>query len=831
MQDKNRVHNRILRTLMTIMMVAALIVSSIPAWALEDAGNSADALNEKEAAAAASNEEETTAAEESVEETSEEAAEETSEESDSGEIENTDDSAVELDAEEQPTEEAEAASDDSVSEEETLTEEEVSETTEEEPATMAQPKVRLRSSTRSGSGTKTITVTKRWVNDDDSVRPDNLTIHVKQKISVLIEGRQLAYKMKLMSGSGSGNTGYDPNTTVTAIKYATDAQYQAKKSSLTGDNVISQSGTPSYAWFENGTIYIYSEADNIFMNSNSGYAFNKYRNLTDISGLSKLNTYYVTDMNRMFQDTTGLVDISPLSGWDVGNVTNMDYTFGANYYQGSTIYMSINDISPLSSWDVSNVQGFYATFKCAPGITSVDAIKGWDVGNATTMKQMFNRATLSDASELINWDVKCVSDFEQMLANNGLSVDDMPIFNNRPGTWSSAGHYYPVDDPVTPITPPTPAMPTSDIEYSDNGYGSADCTVTKNGNVWTYTFTVPDNGGKWSVWEETDSQGKYLNDKNGLADAYTESSNNTDGLGGSEANAIKNVTDSAAITNTNTKRKEITVTKNWKDNNNAAGVRPTDKTKVNLHLKLNGSDKMESNNDPSKWTESGNTWTYTFVHYSGNQVTDYSVSEDNVQFYDSDGYAGKQVMSSGGPLPDTGKVEITNEYKAYDLTISKEVTGNQGDKTKEFDVSVNISGVVPNKAYTVTKGGTPDAPDTVTSDSSGNISATIKLKDTDSVRIEGIPKNATYDVSEAYGDYDPNVTVTGDSSATTGAGSASGTISDNTGIKFTNDKSGILPTGLFSDSNPLVIMLAVALLGIIILLMIAIRKRRAADYE
>lgn len=814
-------------------MVAALTVSAIPVWAVEEAGDSVNALSVKKAAADAANEEEIATAEE-------ETAEEVTEESSSDDTSEQEPEGKSSEVEKEVTEE------ETVSEEETLTEEEISETTEEESVTEPQPKVRLRSrSTRSGTGTKTITVTKTWVNDDDSVRPDNLTVSIKQTKSLLLSGSSnddpntspIEDKIKQIAGDGSANRN---NTNIKAIKYATDAQYEAKKSSLTSSNEIQQSGEKTYMWFDpsDGTMYMYSEAGTIYLDNYSGGMFRKMTALEDISGLSHLDTSYVMDMNRMFQDSIKISDFSPISGWDVGYVQNFRFAFGSTTTSNSFVATSLE---PFRNWNMSNVQNMNQMFKCWRNVTTLEPIKDWDVGKVKDLEQVFNYATslTDDTRDYIkDWDVRAVTIFTSMFNNVGTVTK--PVFTRRPGRWRSAGTYEPSGGAITPPDPDIP--PDIDLTptiYSDDGSGTGDgtnagdCVVTKNGNTWTYVFTVPDSDGKWYVWEET-TDGTHVNDKNGLVDAYTESSDGTDGLGGSENDAIRGISPggSASLTNTNTKRKEITVTKNWDDDSDAMGVRPNDLSDVNLRLKLNGSDVKTSNDDTGRWTQSGDTWTYTFVHYSNSSVTDYSVSEDAVQFYDSDGYSAKPVTSSGGTLPDTGAVDITNEYKAYDLTVTKEVTGNQGDKTKKFGVTVSISGVVPEKSYTITVlGGTPLAPSAVTSDSSGNINQTIELKDTDSVKIEGITKGASYTVSEVYGDYDPTVTVTGDSSAATASGSASGTISADTGIKFTNNKSGILPTGLFSDSEHLMIMLGAALLGILILLIIAIRKRRADDYE
>ncbi|GEM_PF-7004729 len=689
----------------------------------------------------------------------------------------------------------------------------------------------------SSSGTKKITVIKTWVNDDGSVRPDNLTVHIKQRNSMLKTGTEIETQLKTLSGSGSANS---DNTTIQSIVQATEAQYEAKKSGLTSSNIISQSGAATFAWYENNTIYLYSEAENVYMNNISGTMFRKMRSLTDISGLSMFNTHYVTNMNRMFQDSTSITSLSALSGWEVGNVTDMTYTFGANYVPSNYRPMSINDISALSSWDVSNVQSFDQTFKCTPGITSIAAIKDWDVSNATTTNQMFNRAGFSDASELVNWDVKCVTNFNMMFANiSGLSASDMPVFTNRPGTWASTGTYTPDPNPPaeTSVTPPTPAMPTgSFIEYSNNGTTSGNCTVTRSSNYWSYEFEVTDDGSKWSVWEDT-KDGSHLDDKNGLVDAYTESSGRRVGLGGSEANAIEGVTNDAYITNTNTKRKEITFRKTWNDNNDALGRRPSD---LDIGLYLNGN-KVRFNGvayDPSQWVKSGNTWTYTFVHYSNADVTDYSLKEETVPNYYS--CQPSQTIhvtrtSAVGASLQTGEASFTNNIGRGSITIGKETVGNQADKTKVFTVTIEIFEAHRNDQYKITtESGTPTGDTEIWTDSNGKGFATVYLKDTDKVKINNLEAGVRYEIKEQAAGYVNSATVSGSQIVGSSPGAYTRVKDDGSGlgtdenaiITFVNKKDGSIPTGVFTDNEPWMLQMLIAEIIGAFLLGLAIRRKQ-----
>lgn len=309
----------------------------------------------------------------------------------------------------------------------------------------------LRDSSSSTSATKKITITKKWENDDDSVRPDNVTIHLKKTSSILLSGSSnsnhntspLENKIKQIAGDGSQNSN---NANIKSIKYATKEEYDAKKSSLTSSNEIQASGEKTYMWFDSSsTIYLYSEADNIYLNNDSGGIFRKMTNLTDISGLSHLNTFYVTDMNRMFQNTEKLTDLTPIANWNVSNVVNMNWIFGhTETSKTMSITSDSNSLGALTNWNTSNVRNFDQAFKACKNITSLEPLQNWDVSNVTNMHQMFNWTTglKNDSAKYIeNWDVRRVSNFTNMF-NNADSSLQKPIFtlrepNNPENAWSS----------------------------------------------------------------------------------------------------------------------------------------------------------------------------------------------------------------------------------------------------------------------------------------------------------------------------------------------------------------------------------------------------------
>lgn len=137
-----------------------------------------------------------------------------------------------------------------------------------------------------------------------------------------------------------------------------------------------------------------------------------------------------------------------------------------------------------------------------------------------------------------------------------------------------------------------------------------------------------------------------------------------------------------------------------------------------------------------------------------------------------------------------------NDYtEIYDVTITKKVTGNQGDKSKEFDFPIRVTGA-ENEEFYVTFSDGRDAI-TLTTESQ-----TIKLKDGQTATIHGLSATDTYSVEEA--DY------TKDGYTTTVEGAKSGSINKDTSVIFTNNKQATTPTGIMMNVAPYVLMVAVA---------------------
>lgn len=154
----------------------------------------------------------------------------------------------------------------------------------------------------------------------------------------------------------------------------------------------------------------------------------------------------------------------------------------------------------------------------------------------------------------------------------------------------------------------------------------------------------------------------------------------------------------------------------------------------------------------------------------------------------------------------------------FDLTVSKVVTGNQGDKTKEFNFKVSLSGLKSDRFVKITKDGSL----VCTLDPSANISLDeeiftyIPLADGQSLTVHGLIKGEKYSIIESNGAEYTTVATGADSFTATDA-KASGEIKDaDVNIIYTNTKDGVIPTGIFLNYKPYWIIGGCALLLVIL---------------
>ncbi|MBE6158406.1 MAG: BspA family leucine-rich repeat surface protein [Firmicutes bacterium] len=186
------------------------------------------------------------------------------------------------------------------------------------------------------------------------------------------------------------------------------------------------------AWFKNGTIYIYSSEDTIYLPSDSSHMFAGMKNLTYVD-LSHFDTSNVTKMVGMFKNDKSITSID-LTNFDTSNVTDMEgifagcgnvehIYFGENFNTSNVENMrsvfqntyALREVD-LSHFDTSKVTSMAWMF-CASGIVSLD-LSSFDTSNVTSMRLMIaNMDRVSSINLGENFDTSKVTDMFHMFRN------------------------------------------------------------------------------------------------------------------------------------------------------------------------------------------------------------------------------------------------------------------------------------------------------------------------------------------------------------------------------------------------------------------------------
>ncbi|EMF0263560.1 BspA family leucine-rich repeat surface protein [Enterococcus hirae] len=167
----------------------------------------------------------------------------------------------------------------------------------------------------------------------------------------------------------------------------------------------------------------------------SGYLFSltytgkQLKNVTEIEGLSQLDTSNVTDMRCMFSDMRSVINLD-VSGFDTSNVTSMNYMFKnmssitsldvsgfdtSKVTVMSYMFLGMKNITNLdvNGWNTSNVTSMYGMFSGMSSVTSLD-VSGFDTCNVTTMREMFREMGNLTSLDLSGFDTSNVTDMSTM---------------------------------------------------------------------------------------------------------------------------------------------------------------------------------------------------------------------------------------------------------------------------------------------------------------------------------------------------------------------------------------------------------------------------------
>lgn len=199
---------------------------------------------------------------------------------------------------------------------------------------------------------------------------------------------------------------------------------------------------------------------------------------------------------------------------------------------------------------------------------------------------------------------------------------------------------------------------------------------------------------------------------------------------------------------------------------------------------------------------------------------------------------------------------IVNYFKSYSITFGKEVTGNQGSKDKYFAFTLKLTSPVAGVATVDLSladpaAGTNDAT-TVSGSNATSITLTANtevetvfyLQDGQYITVTGLPEGTKYTLSEDAEGYTSTAGITAgnssldwDGDTTNGNDALTDPVSNTTGITanvhtgFTNDKQGIIPTGVLVKVAPVIGIGLVVIAGVIFFAVISLKNREQEDLE
>ena len=194
-------------------------------------------------------------------------------------------------------------------------------------------------------------------------------------------GKNVNAKMKRLAGNASA-TDSSSDTNITSIQKSST---RPDISSMTSDNIVSISNetynTPIYMWYDNGTIYWWSEDTNPSLNTSSSYMFSNLKGLTNID-VSSFDTSAVTDISVMFYNCSSLTSLDLGDKFDTSNVTTMSAMFSD--------CSSLTSLDLGDKFDTSSVTNMELMFASCSSLTSLDLGDKFDTSKVTIMSAMFH---------------------------------------------------------------------------------------------------------------------------------------------------------------------------------------------------------------------------------------------------------------------------------------------------------------------------------------------------------------------------------------------------------------------------------------------------------
>lgn len=185
----------------------------------------------------------------------------------------------------------------------------------------------------------------------------------------------------------------------------------------------------------------------------------------------------------------------------------------------------------------------------------------------------------------------------------------------------------------------------------------------------------------------------------------------------------------------------------------------------------------------------------------------YEIAENPYKYYTA-----SDEGKYSGVIPDgTAEVNVVNTHKEmYNISVTKTVRGNQGDKTKEFDFVLKLTAGngIELPAVIEYKKGKENGKIDLT-----NGEATFKLAHGEKISFKDLPIGIGYEVTESGAEND-GYTVSSEN--------ASGVVKADVDVSFINKKNVGIPTSSMTNTIVMLLIACIAICGVVY----GVRKRR-----
>ena len=235
--------------------------------------------------------------------------------------------------------------------------------------------------------------------------------------AVFLTGSEVNVKMKRLAGDDAEARSFQDQNIKRILYSAVEPSDENKQEA----NIVSMADSlPIYMWFDDGTIYWWSEDKAPELNQDASHMLDRLLMNDDISGVVNWDSSNVELINSFLQANEKIISIEPLKNWDISNVTDMSYMFNHCFM--------LESLEALSNWDVSNVNNFRREFAMCYSVKSLEPLSNWNLSSASDIAGIFYAcASLKNLKGLESWDTSNVVNMQDALHGLSSLVDASAI--------------------------------------------------------------------------------------------------------------------------------------------------------------------------------------------------------------------------------------------------------------------------------------------------------------------------------------------------------------------------------------------------------------------